>query len=530
MTLVSNQATAEAVLGHYFGYQAFRPGQDQIVSAVLNGRDTLAILPTGGGKSVCFQVPGLIMGGTTIVISPLISLMQDQVQRLVSLGIKATFINSSLSDRELRERIRLMRQGYWQFIYLAPERLQSPHIASIWPALDCKLVVIDEAHCISEWGHDFRPAYLEIEGLIKLFKRRPVIMALTATATAKTQQDIIHSLGLENHFHFFHTFRRPNLQLKIVPCQFWLQKELMLIRILISHRGQSGIIYVATRIAAEELANWLNCFHIFHKEVLAYHGGLEHVQRQVIQQAFIQNQNPVIVATNAFGMGIDKPDIRFVVHYHLPGTLENYVQEIGRAGRDGLASDCYLLSLKEDRALVGELTAASSKTSVDYQNHIRRKWRAMQEFVDQPTCRVVQVLAYFGEPSQPCGQCDVCQPIFRYSSIEEQRLFSLLIKTRTEIAAQCHRPQAFVTPVSILKWLALLQPKTPVECLVIPGVGAGWLQRWWPVFSPIMAPADNSTTGQPHLGGLELQPVEIGPAWPRPGDNCSQPHTLVQPR
>lgn len=523
-------STAKEVLQRYFGYCDFRPGQAEIVVAVLAGRDTLAILPTGGGKSLCFQVPGLVLGGTTIVVSPLISLMQDQVQKLVSLGIKATFINSSLSQREQLERVKLLREGYWQFLYLAPERLQTPTLLDACQKLDVKLLVIDEAHCISEWGHDFRPPYREIQRFVMKLPRRPIKLALTATATPATQQDVIASLHLNQPFHFFHTFKRPNLQLRILSCSHRLQKELHLARIVSRHRHDSGIIYVATRQAAEEVAGWLNRLDFLGSQVVSYHGGLEAAQRQMIQQGFITGAHPLIVATNAFGMGIDKPDIRYVIHFQLPGTLENYIQEIGRAGRDGETAQCYLLHHPPDKEIVAELNQPSVSSSPSYQQLSVHKWQAMKNFIYFHECRVQQVLAYFGEHTEPCGSCDYCQPQTRQiATPTEQRLFGKLLRQRTEIANQTRLRQAFITPVAILKWLALFAPQTEAEVLKLPGIGKGWVEQWWPSFATEITTPDSLTTAQPQPAEPAVQPDATRPDVQYPVDNFVPRHSLPPP-
>ncbi len=315
------------ILQQYWGYASFRPLQEDIVQTVANGQDTLALLPTGGGKSICFQVPGLMLEGLTLVVSPLISLMKDQVERLQRLGIAATAITSDLNTYDMDRRLQAAMDGKYRFLYVSPERLKSDMFRMRLPAMPVRLLAVDEAHCISQWGHDFRPAYRDIADIRQVHPRIPII-ALTASATRQVQEDIIRQLGLRKVKQFTQSFARPNLR------YFVLEEARVLERIIeIARRTQgTGIVYARTRKATEELAEHLLKAGI---QAAAYHGGLTSSQRHHTQSQWQEGQIRVVAATNAFGMGIDKPDVRFVLHYHLPSDLESYYQEAGRGGRDG---------------------------------------------------------------------------------------------------------------------------------------------------------------------------------------------------
>jgi ATP-dependent DNA helicase RecQ len=341
---------AQRVLRHYWGHDDFRPGQWDIIRTALEGRDLLAILPTGGGKSVCYQVPALLCEGLTIVISPLIALMQDQVGGLRARGVEAAFINSSLSIREIDQRWADAEHGKYRLLYLAPERLQSEMFVARASRLNVSLLAVDEAHCISEWGHNFRPSYLEIASARKTFGDPPTV-AVTATATPRVRDDVIKHLALRNPEVMVRGFDRPNVVWSIFSTE---NKRKKVLDVLNNVPG-SGIVYSATRRGVEEWSDWLRGQN---QEVATYHGGLNPSVRELMQDAWLSGEKRVMVATNAFGMGIDKPDVRFVVHVDLPGTLEGYYQEAGRGGRDGKTSYAVLLYHKEDehtpRALIDD--------------------------------------------------------------------------------------------------------------------------------------------------------------------------------
>lgn len=336
-------------LNKYFGFASFRAGQREVIDQVLADKDVLAVMPTGQGKSLCYQLPGLILPGVTLVISPLVALMKDQVDSLHMRNLhQVTFLNSQLTAEEHRERLQGIKQGQYKLIYIAPERLRSRSFTNLLPHLPLSLMVVDEAHCVSQWGHDFRPDYLYIDEFLNSLPARPKVLALTATATRKVQQDIINRLGIKEATRVVAGSDRPNLYLSVLRLENYDDKEQALVEVLREQQG-SGIIYTATRketeMVAQSITNHLKL------KVAPYHAGMEPEQRAQVQEAFINGEYPLVVATNAFGMGIDKHDIRFVIHYSLPASVEAYYQEVGRAGRDGLPAKCVLFYTARDRAL-----------------------------------------------------------------------------------------------------------------------------------------------------------------------------------
>ncbi|HHY83692.1 MAG TPA: ATP-dependent DNA helicase RecQ [Clostridiales bacterium] len=340
----SLQDKAQSLLEQCFGYTEFRKGQWIVIENILNKRNTIAVFPTGGGKSLCYQLPALMMPGTTIVISPLISLMKDQVDSLVEKGIAATFISSTLSDSETARRVNDMEKGLYKIVYIAPERFQSDAFNAALKNIHIPFIAVDEAHCISQWGHNFRPSYLKIRDVIQL-AGCPVVAAFTATANKKVQEDMIELLGLSECRLFIGSFDRPNLEFRIEEPK---SPDSFVLNYVRSHPGKSGIVYASTRKTVEDLY-----FYLKNNGVKAgmYHAGLTAEQRNRYQDSFITGEAQVMVATNAFGMGIDKSDVRFIIHYNMPISMENYYQEAGRAGRDGRDSVCILLKNPEDYRL-----------------------------------------------------------------------------------------------------------------------------------------------------------------------------------
>ena len=339
---MSTSATTDAALsalGEHFGFDCFREGQREVIDSVLAGHDTVVVMPTGGGKSLCFQLPALMKPGATVVVSPLIALMKDQVDALRARNLPATFVNSSIDFEEQKARINGVRRGDFKLIYVAPERFRSNHFVEALRSVDVSLFAVDEAHCVSTWGHDFRPDYLRLKSAAEAVGR-PQIVALTATATPYVRADIIEQLGLREPRAFVSGFDRPNLSLRVAHTQKEREKIALIRGLASAHAGGSGIIYSSTRKSVEQVARRLAEARL---SVVAYHAGMEDAERVRAQDEFMSGARQMIVATNAFGMGIDKPDIRFVAHYHMPGSIEAYYQEIGRAGRDGGPADCTLL-------------------------------------------------------------------------------------------------------------------------------------------------------------------------------------------
>lgn len=390
-----------ATLKQAFGYSAFRPLQEEIIGDVLAGRDVFALLPTGGGKSLCYQLPALVQRGLTVVVSPLISLMKDQVDALQSSGIPATYLNSALAQGEGRERLRGLHQGEYRLLYAAPERLMLSGMLEDLKKWNVSLIAIDEAHCISEWGHDFRPEYRQLSALRELFPGVP-ILALTATATGRVREDIVRQLRLEDARTYVASFNRPNLTYRVIPKQQPYRQVLDFVR---QRRGECGIVYCFSRKAAESVASRLEADGI---KALPYHAGLTAKERDRNQERFLRDEVRVIAATIAFGMGINKPNVRYVIHYDLPKNIEGYYQETGRAGRDGLPSECLLLFSAAD--VVKQTGFIDEKTDEKEQQIAREQLRQMVHYAESPECRRTVLLRYFGEEREEaqCGGCDNC--------------------------------------------------------------------------------------------------------------------------
>ncbi len=428
MTRYSNNVLE--LLKTHFGYDGFLPRQEEIVSSVMEGRDGFVLMPTGGGKSLCYQLPALALGGVTLVVSPLIALMKDQVDALRANGIPAAFINSSLTQAQIALVEARAREDQYRILYVAPERAMLPAFHDFLAQLDVKLIAIDEAHCVSHWGHDFRPAYRELKALREICPNAPAI-ALTATATTPVREDILAELGLRQPRVFISSFNRPNLSYSVEPKERSLDALLALLE---KHRGESAIIYCVARKATEEMAHTLSR-RGFKAE--AYHAGLEPSDRRAIQDRFIRDETPIVVATIAFGMGIDKPDIRLVVHYDLPKNLEGYYQETGRAGRDGMPSECVLFYSYGDKAKQEYFIGQREDTEERERGRIRLD--RMVAFCRLTTCRRKYVLEYLGEewPEKNCGNCDVClSPREEYDATEiVQKVLSAVIRTGERFGA-----------------------------------------------------------------------------------------------
>lgn len=405
--------TPREALKRYFGYDSFRPGQEEIVSALLAGQDALAIMPTGAGKSLCYQVPALLLPGLTLVISPLISLMQDQVKGLNAAGIHAAFINSSLTETQIARALDLAAEGSYKLVYVAPERLESPVFRSFAAGADISMVTVDEAHCISQWGQDFRPSYLKILDFIDSLPRRPIVSAFTATATREVKDDIVCTLRLHDPKVLVTGFDRPNLYFQVERTR---RKDDFVIQYLRDHPGESGIIYCATRKNVDKLQELLTEYGF---AATKYHAGLSAEARRKNQNDFIYDTAPVIVATNAFGMGIDKSNVRFVLHYNMPQSMENYYQEAGRAGRDGLPSQCVLLFSAQDVIINKFLLDKKDFAEMDdeeadlLRQRDLQRLQTMERYCQTTECLRNYILAYFGEhPTAPCGNCGSCNNDF----------------------------------------------------------------------------------------------------------------------
>jgi len=489
------------VLKSTFGYPSFRPGQEEIIRAVLSGRDCIGVMPTGAGKSLTYQIPARILSGTTLVISPLIALMKDQVDGLTEIGIRATFINSSLTPAERRERTARLSAGEYDLVYAAPEGLEGP-LLNFLSTCRIRLIAVDEAHCISQWGHDFRPSYRNLSGLKSRFGDVPVL-ALTATATEEVSVDIIRQMGMVAPLRFRGSFFRPNLRLHVYKKGNGRETKEDILRLVQSRAGQSGIIYCLSRRSVEQTAAFLSSRGV---RALPYHAGMENDLRSRSQEAFQRDDAEVMVATVAFGMGIDKSNIRYVIHRDMPKSLEGYYQEIGRAGRDGVGSDCILFYswsevLSYDRFL-------DDLADDRLRNKVKAQTREMFHWAERNSCRHQSLVSYFGETLAPCGaSCDVCgkwdlletlpsaaahRPLPRSKKriavpsdeIPDAAgaLFARLKVLRKRLADEKGLPAYIVFSDAVLLEMAAQRPSTEDELLRISGVGPKKLARYGATF------------------------------------------------
>ncbi|WP_017811425.1 DNA helicase RecQ [Paenibacillus shenyangensis] len=418
---------AQELLQKYFGYEDFREGQRKIVSSLLERHDTLGIMPTGGGKSICYQIPALVHEGVTLVISPLISLMKDQVDALTAAGVPAAYINSTLSGKEVNDRIRAARRGDLKLLYVAPERLELDWFRDEMNGMQITCIAVDEAHCVSQWGHDFRTSYLEIAPFVEQMPERPMVAAFTATATPEVRSDILRLLRLDQPEVFITGLGRDNLSMSVLR---GTQRKEFVIDYARSHENESGIVYAATRKDVDDLYSRLLSSGV---SAGRYHAGMSDDERDQSQEAFLYDDVRVIVATNAFGMGIDKSNVRYVIHYNMPKNMEAYIQEAGRAGRDGDPSECILLFSPQD-IMTQKFLLEQNMNEGDRKHNDYRKMQQMIDYCYTTKCLRNAMLDYFGEEhsGEPCGQCSSCRDNRELvdTTIEAQKIFSCIYRLR----------------------------------------------------------------------------------------------------
>ena len=513
-------------LKQYFGYDSLRTGQEELINGILAGHDVLGIMPTGAGKSLCYQLPALMLKGITLVISPLISLMSDQVKALNQAGVHAAYINSSLTENQIRIALSYASQGRYKIIYVAPERLNTPRFLDFACNADISMLTVDEAHCISQWGQDFRPSYLEIAGFLTRLPRRPIVSAFTATATERVKNDIVASLGLNNPVTMVTGFDRPNLFFRVVTRRGGSQKDNSIINYVKKHEDESGIIYCATKKNVDKLYTLLNEQGI---SAGRYHAGLSNDERKQNQEDFTYDRIRVMVATNAFGMGIDKSNVRYVLHYNMPQSLEYYYQEAGRAGRDGEEAECVLFFSKQDiminkfllqnKASAGDVASDMQKTAND-----RRKLQQMINYCETDKCLREFILSYFGDTTpcicNKCSNCVVVEDEEEETYVETGKkrkkaaqlaglnelgaaLFEKLRSVRTELAAEKSVPPYIICSDKTLKDMCAKLPRDKEQLADVYGMGEQKIQNYGEAFVTAVNSlvADNpnpsgSTTGE----------------------------------
>ena len=492
-------------LKQYFGYDSLRTGQEELINGILAGHDVLGIMPTGAGKSLCYQLPALMLKGITLVISPLISLMSDQVKALNQAGVHAAYINSSLTENQIGMALSYASQGRYKIIYVAPERLNTPRFLDFACNADISMLTVDEAHCISQWGQDFRPSYLEIAGFLTRLPRRPIVSAFTATATERVKNDIVASLGLNNPVTMMTGFDRPNLFFRVVTRKGGSQKDNSIINYVKKHEDESGIIYCATKKNVDKLYTLLNEQGI---SAGRYHAGLSNDERKQNQEDFTYDRIRVMVATNAFGMGIDKSNVRYVLHYNMPQSLEYYYQEAGRAGRDGEEAECVLFFSKQDiminkfllqnKASAGDVASDMQKTAND-----QRKLQQMINYCETDKCLREFILSYFGDTTpcicNKCSNCVVVEDEEEETYVETGKkrkkaaqlaglnelgaaLFEKLRSVRTELAAEKSVPPYIICSDKTLKDICAKLPRDKEQLADVYGMGEQKIQNYGEAF------------------------------------------------
>ena len=493
-----------SVLKQVFGYDSFRPGQEELVDSLLSGRDAMGVMPTGAGKSICFQVPGILLPGITLVVSPLISLMRDQVNALVQAGVRGAFLNSSLTPGQYRKALYNARQGIYKIIYVAPERLLTRDFLDFTQSVTISMVCVDEAHCVSQWGQDFRPGYLKISQFLESLPKRPVVGAFTATATRQVREDILQLVGLQNPKIVITGFNRKNLYFGVRKPR---DKFRELLQILREEGDKSGIVYCSTRKLVEEVCEKLRDAGY---PAARYHAGLSDEERGQSQEDFLYDRKTVMVATNAFGMGIDKSNVSYVIHYNMPKDLESYYQEAGRAGRDGSPARCILLysgaDVRLNRFMI-EKEKDNEELDEETAKQVREKelerLKLMTFYATSRRCLRQYQLRYFGETSVPgyCGNCSVCLHEERKIDWEEsiphrpvvkrpvgdalpldEALFRRLRQLRLSLARSAGIPPYAVFTDSTLREMCIYRPKSESEFLAISGVGEKKLERYGSLF------------------------------------------------